>query len=139
MARLQRWRCIRGAVTAARTLASVETTRRAPLVELPVTDSPSLYRIRVMDVGEQRRPVNLMRRAASPQLLFIGLRNGGPPAVLGRASPIRTQVKGPVCHWANWRRSILTSGGKPAVSQGASTPGAPPPMGSSHRPQREVL
>ena len=36
----------------------------------------------------------------------MALRDGGPPAVLGWASPIRTRVKGPVGRWANWWRSI---------------------------------
>ena len=48
-----------------------------------------------------------MSRATNPTSLFyMALRDGGPPAVLGWASPIRTRVKGPVGRWANWWRSI---------------------------------
>ena len=52
---------------------------------------------------------NLVSRATNPTSLFyMALRDGGPPAMLGWASPIRTRVKGPVGRWANWWRSTLT-------------------------------
>ena len=78
-----RWRC--GAVAAA--------SRRF--------SAPSLDRIRVRTMGIVAA-TNLVSRATNPTSLFyMALRDGGPPAVLGWASPIRTQVKGPVGRWAN--------------------------------------
>ena len=51
-----------------------------------------------------------MYGATNPTSLFyMALRDGGPPAVLGWAFPIRTRVKGPVGRWANWWRSIQHS------------------------------
>ena len=50
---------------------------------------------------------NLVSQASNPTSLFyMALHDGGPPAVLGWTSPIRTQVKDPVGRWANWWRSI---------------------------------
>ena len=57
-----------------------------------------------------RRTSHLVCRATNPTSLFyMALRDGGPPAVLGWASPIKTRVKGPVGRWANWWRSIQHS------------------------------
>ena len=77
--------------------------------QLPVASAPpSQIGLGVRTVGIVAA-TNLVCRATNPTSLFyMALRNGGPPAVLGWASPIRTRVKvGPVVGLARWR-SILT-------------------------------
>ena len=77
---------------------------------LPVASVPRVDRVATRVFGgvtEQRR--TSCRAMNATFLFYMALRDGGPPAVLGWASPIRTRVKGPVGRWANWWRSIQHS------------------------------
>ena len=76
---------------------------------LPVASAPPLDRIRVRTVGIVAA-TNLVSCAAVPTSSIYGTaRQGATSHLLGWASPIRTQVKGPVGRWANWWRSIQYS------------------------------
>ena len=63
----------------------------AAAVRLP--QPPSIDRIRVSIWGTVAA-VNLMTRATSPHLLFIGLRDGGPLASYWAGPPIRARGQG---------------------------------------------
>ena len=73
------------------------------------TAAPSLDRVRVLDGGNTVAATNLITCVVVPTSSIYGTARRGPTSrLLSWASPIRTRVKGPVCRWANWWRSILT-------------------------------
>ena len=80
------------------------------VVELPVASALPLSIGLGFEVGTVAAAVNLVGGTTGPHLLFMGLRDRGPPASSWAGRPRSgCESKGPVGRWANWWRSTQHS------------------------------